>query len=115
MSSLIVFFNHTVLIFGCLFRGTIFRVNVGNCKDRWDAYSKTALLRFGSYAKQQYVKLGEKRPPTFDFLGFSHYVTESRRKRFMVGRKTQGSRVCGKLKEVNIRLAKRCIQVEVVP
>lgn len=68
--------------------------------------SKTALLRFGSYAKRQCIKLGEKRPPTFNFLGFTHYVTESRRKRFMVGRKTQGSRVCGKLKEVNIRLAK---------
>ncbi len=68
--------------------------------------SKTALLRFGSYAKRQCAKLGEKRPPTFDFLGFTHYVTESRRKRFLVGRKTQGSRVSRKLKEVSVRLAK---------
>jgi RNA-directed DNA polymerase len=63
-------------------------------------------LRFGSYAKRQCAKLGEKRPPTFDFLGFTHYVTESRRKRFQVGRKTQGSRVARKLKEVGVRLAR---------
>ena len=68
--------------------------------------SKTALLRFGSYAKRQCVKLGLKRPSTFDFLGFTHYVTESRSKRFMVGRKTQGSRISRKLKEVGVRLAK---------
>ncbi len=68
--------------------------------------SKTALLRFGSYAKRQCVKLGLGRPPTFDFLGFTHYVTRSRSKRFMVGRKTQGSRISRKLKEVGVRLAK---------
>ena len=68
--------------------------------------SKTALLRFGSYAKRQCVKLGLKRPPTFDFLGFTHYVTQSRSKRFMVGRKTQSSRISRKLKEVGVRLAK---------
>lgn len=67
--------------------------------------SKTALLRFGSYAKRQCAKLGLKRPPTFDFLGFTHYVTESRSKRFLVGRKTQGSRISRKLKEVGGRLA----------
>lgn len=68
--------------------------------------SKTALLRFGSYAKRQCAKLGLKRPSTFNFLGFTHYVTESRSKRFMVGRKTQGSRISRKLKEVGVRLAK---------
>jgi group II intron reverse transcriptase/maturase len=67
--------------------------------------SKTALLRFGSYAKRQCIKLGLGRPPTFDFLGFTHYVTQSRSKRFMVGRKTQGSRISRKLKEVGVRLA----------
>lgn len=68
--------------------------------------SKTALLRFGSYAKRQCAKLGLGRPSTFDFLGFTHYVTQSRSKRFMVGRKTQGSRINRKLKEVGERLAK---------
>jgi len=68
--------------------------------------SKTALLRFGSYAKRQCAKLGLGRPLTFDFLGFTHYVTQSRSKRFMVGRKTQGSRISRKLKEVGVRLAK---------
>jgi group II intron reverse transcriptase/maturase len=68
--------------------------------------SKTALLRFGSYAKRQCTKLGFGHPPTFDFLGFTHFVTQSRSKRFMVGRKTQGSRINRKLKEVGVRLAK---------
>ncbi len=66
--------------------------------------SKTTLLRFGRYVQRQCAKLGEKRPPNFDFLGFTHYATESRRKRFLAGRKTQGSRVARKLKEVGVRL-----------
>ncbi len=68
--------------------------------------SKTTLLRFGSDARRQCAKLGEKRVPTFDFLGFTHFVTTSRSKRFMVGRKTQCSRISRKLKEVGARLAK---------
>jgi group II intron reverse transcriptase/maturase len=68
--------------------------------------SKTALHRFGSYAKRQCIKLGEGRPPTFNFLGFTHYVTLSRSKRFLVGRKTQKERMSKKLKEVGDKLAR---------
>ena len=67
--------------------------------------SKTKMLRFGSQAKQECARAGIKHPPTFDFLGFTHYVTESRSKRFMVGRKTQGTRIQKKLKAVSIQLA----------
>ncbi len=67
------------------------------------APSKTALLRFGSQA------LGLERdrhegPRTFSFLGFTHYVGRSRGGRFMVGRKTDGTRRARKLKLLNERL-----------
>lgn len=68
--------------------------------------SKTAMHRFGSYAKRQCAKLGEGRVATFNFLGFTHYVTLSRTKRFLVGRKTQKERICKKLAEVGVKLAK---------
>jgi group II intron reverse transcriptase/maturase len=66
--------------------------------------SKTALLCFGSEAKCLGERLGRKRPATFNFLGFTHYVGRSRSQRFVVGRKTQASRVSRKLKEVGVRL-----------
>jgi len=68
--------------------------------------SKTALLCFGSQAQQHCDRLGLKRPATFDFLGFTHYVGRSRSKRFVVGRKTQAKRMSKKLKEVGEKLAK---------
>ena len=68
--------------------------------------SKTALHRFGCYAKRHCQQLGKGRVPTFNFLGFTHYVTLSRNKRFLVGRKTQKERMSKKLKEVGDKLAK---------
>ena len=67
--------------------------------------SKTALLRFGNRAARACRQEGVKRPPTFNFLGFTHYVGKSRKGRFMVGRKTQRERIAKKLKEVSLRLA----------
>lgn len=68
--------------------------------------SKTALLCFGSQAHAPCERLGLKRPATFDFLGFTHYVGRSRSGRFVVGRKTQARRASKKLKEVGERLAR---------
>jgi RNA-directed DNA polymerase len=67
--------------------------------------TKTALHRFGCYAKRHCAQQGEGRVATFNFLGFTHYVTLSRDKRFALGRKTQKERVSKKLKEVGDRLA----------
>jgi RNA-directed DNA polymerase len=67
--------------------------------------SKTALIRFGSQASKQCVKDGNKRPATFNFLGFTHYVGKSRKGRFVVGRKTQRERIAKIVKEVGQRLA----------
>lgn len=72
--------------------------------------SKTALIRFGSQAAASCGKDGAKRPATFDFLGFTHYVGKSRKGRFIVGRTTQRDRITKKLKEVNQKLAQLRLQ-----
>src|ERR1700681_3170259 len=40
---------------------------------------KTRLIRFGRHAAKQREKLGEGKPETFDFLGFTHFCTRSRK------------------------------------
>lgn len=67
--------------------------------------SKTCLLRFGSRAASDCQKDGSKRPSTFDFLGFTHYVGKSRRGRFVLGRRSQRTRIAKKLTEVSDRLS----------
>ncbi len=66
--------------------------------------SKTALLRFGSTASRHRHRDGLRRPQTFSFLGFTHFVGRSRKGRFVVGRKTEGKRLRKKLKLLNRRL-----------
>jgi len=66
--------------------------------------SKTALLRFGSAAPRHCHKEGLRRPQTFSFLGITHFVGRSRKGRFVVGRKTEGTRFRKKLKLLNQRL-----------
>ncbi len=41
---------------------------------------------------------------TFNFLGFTHFVSQSRRGQFAVGRKTEGKRISKKLKLLNERV-----------
>lgn len=66
--------------------------------------SKTGVLRFGTLAPRECHRDGLRRPQTFSFLGLTHYVSRSRRGRFVVGRQTEGKRVNGKLKQLNERL-----------
>lgn len=66
--------------------------------------SKTAVLRFGTLATRDCHRDGLRRPLTFSFLGLTHYVSRSRRGRFVVGRKTERKRLNGKLKLLNERL-----------
>ena len=79
-------------------------------KDRLAAFdleaepTKTRILRFGDLAQAQCKREGLRRPETFNFLGLTHFVTRSRRGRFVVGRKTQRERLRKKLKELGVRL-----------
>lgn len=70
--------------------------------------SKTRLIAFGSRAVDKCKKEGLRRPSTFSFLGFTHFVTTNRKGRFIVGRKTDAERINQKLKEFKIRL--KCLR-----
>jgi RNA-directed DNA polymerase len=67
--------------------------------------TKTRLLRFGDQARAQCKREGLRRPQTFSFLGFTHFIGRTRSGRFVVGRKTQGERIRKKLRALNVRLA----------
>jgi len=64
------------------------------------AEDKTRTIGFGKYADYNARAKGQK-PETFNFLGFTHYVTTSRKGNFNVGRKTDRKKFTAKLKEMN--------------
>jgi RNA-directed DNA polymerase len=69
---------------------------------------KTRLIRFGRHAAKQRASLGEGKPETFDFLGFTHFCTQSRKwGSFVIGRKTIKKRMRAKLKAIKVELRKR--------
>ena len=52
------------------------------------AQEKSKIIEFGLFAAQNRKARGEKKPETFDFLGFTHYCGTSRTGKFRVKRKT---------------------------
>ena len=68
---------------------------------------KTRLIEFGRYATRDCRKRGQGRPETFDFLGLTHYCTETRRGNFMLGRKPVAKRVRRTLKRIKEALRRR--------
>ena len=67
------------------------------------AEEKTRLIPFGRFA-QENNKNGK--PGTFDFLGFTHYCSKSRKGKFRVKRKTSRKKKNSKIKEFKIWLKK---------
>jgi RNA-directed DNA polymerase len=68
---------------------------------------KTRLIRFGRYAAGQRARRGEGKPETFDFLGFTHFCTRSRKRgSFVIGRKTMKKRLRARLKAITVELRK---------
>ena len=61
---------------------------------------KTRIVEFGRFAEDNSKKKGGK-PGTFNFLGFTHYCTKSRKGKFKVGRKTDRSKFIAKVREMN--------------
>lgn len=49
---------------------------------------KTQIIEFGRFARQNHRKREQDKPKTFDFLGFTHYCTVTKDKRFKLGTKT---------------------------
>lgn len=54
---------------------------------------KTRLIEFGRFACENVIKRGGRRPETFDFLGFTHYLSQTRDGRFNLRIKTSRKRV----------------------
>lgn len=58
---------------------------------------KTSLTEFGRYAMERRKEMGNGKPETFDFLGFTHICSQSRLGKFTVLRKTSAKKLRNKL------------------
>ncbi len=67
---------------------------------------KTRIIEFGRYAKENANNRGKSKPETFNFLGFTHYVSKSRKGNFLIKVRTEKKRRKNALKEMNIYLKK---------
>jgi len=68
---------------------------------------KTRLLEFGRAAATRRAQQGERRPGTFNFLGFTFYCSTSRAGKFLVKCKTQSERMRRKLKDLRQQAKRR--------
>ena len=69
---------------------------------------KTRLIEFGRFADRDRRRRGEGKPETFDFLGFTHICSRTRKgNRFTVKRKTIAKRLRAKLRAVKDGLRRR--------
>ncbi|WP_456275304.1 group II intron reverse transcriptase/maturase [Bacillus sp. AK128] len=62
------------------------------------AEDKTKIITFGRFAESEFRRNGQGKPPTFDFLGFTHYCSKSKSGQFRVKRKSSQKKVRAKLK-----------------
>lgn len=69
--------------------------------------SKTRLIEFGRLPMLRRAQRGEKRPATFAFLGFTHYCAKTRDGRFVCKRRTQGTRMSSKLRQLRVEARTR--------
>ena len=68
---------------------------------------KTRIVEFGRFAEENSRARGRGRPETFDFLGFTHYCTRTRKGRFRLGRKPIAKRVSRAIRRIAEILRKR--------
>ncbi len=68
---------------------------------------KTRLVEFGRWAARDRKRRGGGKPETFNFLGFTHSCTKTRKGRFAVLRQTMRKRMQAKLHEVKAELRQR--------
>ena len=66
--------------------------------------SKSRLIEFGRFARQNRAKKGLGKPETFNFLGFTFYCGKTRDGRFSVQLKTNSKKFRQKLKDLKIWL-----------
>ncbi len=58
---------------------------------------KSKILEFGRFAAETRAKRDERKPETFDFLGFTHYCGKSKKGKFRVKRKTSRKKYNAKI------------------
>ena len=68
---------------------------------------KTRLIEFGRFAAENRKRNGEKKPETFDFLGFTHICGKTRKGYFIIFLHTISKRVSSKLRELKVELKRR--------
>jgi RNA-directed DNA polymerase len=70
--------------------------------------TKTRFIEFGRFAEENRTKRGERRPETFDFLGFTHQCARTRKDRsFTVHRHSVTKRMRATLAAIKEQLRKR--------
>src|SRR5579871_5627977 len=100
------------MVLGCEFE-TDGKQLLADLKDRLAQFGlslhggKTRLIEFGRFAACNRAAAGQRRPETFDFLGFTHYGGRTRKNKFMVKRKTQAKRLVRKLKAIRDEMQRR--------
>ena len=68
------------------------------------AAEKTRLIEFGRFAARDRAARGQRRPETFQFLGFTHICAKTRNGRFKLKRITTQKRLRAKLRAVKTEL-----------
>lgn len=69
---------------------------------------KTRLIEFGRHAAARRARRGDRKPETFDFLGFTHICARSRNGgKFWIKRITIAKRMRAKLKQLKVELRRR--------
>jgi RNA-directed DNA polymerase len=68
---------------------------------------KTRLIEFGRYAARDRASRGDRKPETFEFLGFTHICATDRHRRFKLKRVTSKKKMHAKLKSVKTEMRRR--------
>jgi group II intron reverse transcriptase/maturase len=72
---------------------------------------KTRLIEFGRYAVERRSKRNDGKPETFNFLGFTHMCSQTRKGTFTIRRKSIAKKMRAKLQEIKAQLT-RCLHVK---
>jgi group II intron reverse transcriptase/maturase len=68
---------------------------------------KTRLIEFGRFAARDRDRRGDRKPETFEFLGFTHACAKTRRGRFKLKRITSKKKMRAKLRSVKAEMMRR--------
>ena len=68
---------------------------------------KTRLIEFGRFAAEDRARRGDRKPETFEFLGFTHVCAKTRNGRFKLKRVTSKKKMRAKLRSVKTEMRRR--------